>query len=148
MKLYLAPLIVVAALSLTRTALPQSPAPDAPVDSAAKAAIPNGVVFYNGLPYLIRNGRASLIDATLVPQGQILTAEGKLAPFPSTFTAFPSVPVRKGTEQQTLSGAQPIIPAETTNTTPVAKGTDQQTLINPPRATTSKKNGSGALLRK
>lgn len=51
-------------------------------------AVPDGIVFYNGKPYLIRNGRALLIDATLVPNGQILTNDGRLVPMPAAYSGF------------------------------------------------------------
>ena len=122
----------------------------AQVAAPAKEAAPfvaDGIVFYNGLPYLLRNGRAFLIDATLVPPGQILTHEGKYVPLPASYTAFPAVAVKKGTDQQTVQGSVPIVAPEVPPVVP--KGTDQQTLINPPRPETSgKAKGSGGLIRK
>lgn len=73
-------------------------------DPAALAAIPDGVAVYNGTPYLIRKGRASIIDLKLIPEGQILMLDGRLAPIPPAFTGFPAIPVQKGTDQQTRIG--------------------------------------------
>ena len=139
---------IFASLSLALI-LPLSAQVAATAEAVKEAApvVPDGIVFYNGLPYLLRNGRAFLIDATLVPPGQILTYDGKYAPLPAGYAAFPAVAVKKGTDQQTVQGSVPIVAPEVPPTVP--KGTDQQTLINPPRpATGGKVTGSGGLIRK
>ena len=148
MKLHLASAVALVSLALIGSLSAQVAAPTGPVvATTANTSVPDGIVFYKGLPYLIRNGRASLIDATLVPEGQLMTHEGKLVPMPTTFTAFPATPAMKGTDQQTRSGVQPIVPGDTAP--PVQKGTDQQTLINPPRALPqSKTTGTGTVPRK
>jgi hypothetical protein len=96
---------------------------DATVAVGKAAAIQDGIVFHDGLPYLIRNGRALIIDSTLVPQGQILTNDGKFRPIPPTFTDFPAVTVRKSTEQQTLIGEPGSVqPPRRDTTTPNGPG--------------------------
>lgn len=116
-------------------------------EAVTASVVPDGIVFYNGLPYVLRGGRAFLIDAKLVPQGQILTAEGKLVPMPTAFTAFPSTAEKKGTDQQTNRGVVPVVPPDAAPA--VQKGTDQQVLINPPRSSpASKVTGSGGVIRK
>lgn len=72
--------------------------------SIAVPATPDGVVVYNGVPYFVHNGRASIIDAKLIPPGQILLADGQLAPLPASSIDFPPVDVPKGTPQQTRIG--------------------------------------------
>ena len=149
MKIFASSIFASISLALILPLSAQVAAPAAPAEPAKEAApfVPDGVVFYNGLPYLLRGGRAYLIDATLVPAGQILTHEGKFAPLPASYTTFPAVPVKKGTDQQTVQGSVPIVAPETPP--PVPKGTDQQTLINPPRpATGGKVTGSGGVIRK
>ena len=149
MKLSTASIFASLSLALILPLSAQVAAPVAPAEAAKEAApfVPDGIVFYNGLPYLIRSGRAFLIDATLVPPGQILTHEGKYVALPAAYTSFPAVPVKKGTDQQTVQGSVPIVAPETPP--PVQKGTDQQTLINPPRpASGGKVTGSGGVIRK
>jgi len=58
--------------------------------------VPDGVVFYLGHTYLIRNGRAALVDAILVPEGQVLTPEGRLVVLPTDFVEDISPTVREG----------------------------------------------------
>ena len=58
--------------------------------------VPDGVVFYLGHTYLIRNGRAALVDAILVPEGQVLTPEGRLVVLPTDFVEDISPTVRAG----------------------------------------------------
>ncbi len=43
---------------------------------------PTGIVMFDGHAYLIRGGRAYMIDATMVPSGQMLMNDGRLAPMP------------------------------------------------------------------
>ena len=151
MKTLLASAFVLASCLAVTTATAQvptasvSPLPIAP-------AVQDGIVFHNGQPYVIRNGRALLIDATLIPQGQIYTNEGKLVPLPNNFTAFPApsstLPQNKLIPQLS-TGTQLILPPEGSATLPARKGTDQPLLINPPRGTpNSKVTGSGGLPRK
>lgn len=56
----------------------------------------DGIVFYRGQTYLVRNGRAALVDATLVPEGQVLTAEGRLVTLPTDFVNDTTPTVREG----------------------------------------------------
>jgi hypothetical protein len=58
--------------------------------------VPDGVVFYRGHTYLIRNERAALVDAILVPEGQVLTPEGRLVVLPTDFVEDLSPMVREG----------------------------------------------------
>lgn len=58
--------------------------------------VPDGIVFYLGHTYLIRNKRAALVDAILVPEGQVLTADGRLVVLPTDFVEDISPTVREG----------------------------------------------------
>lgn len=51
--------------------------------------VPDGISFYRGQAYLLRNGRAALVDDTLVPEGKILTRAGGLVPMPPELTGRP-----------------------------------------------------------
>ena len=87
---------------------PLKPTPAPTRSTPATAAVspaPDGIVFYNGQAYLVRKGRALVIDEKLVPKGQILTFDGKFVSIPSTYTDFPEVIApKKGTPQQTRIG--------------------------------------------
>lgn len=73
-------------------ALAQTAAPVAGGNNANAAAtapvIEDGIVFYSEAAYLIRNGRATRIDATLIPNGHLLTTDGRLVPVPMNYTGF------------------------------------------------------------
>jgi len=56
----------------------------------------DGVVFYRGQTYLIRNDRAARVDALLVPEGQVLTPEGRLVVLPTDFVNDISPTIREG----------------------------------------------------
>lgn len=58
--------------------------------------VPDGIVFYRGHTYLIRNKRAALVDAILVPEGKVLTADGRLVVLPTDFVEDISPTVREG----------------------------------------------------
>jgi hypothetical protein len=60
------------------------------------SVVHDGIVFYRGQTYLIRNSRAALVDATLVPEGQVLTAEGRLVVLPTDFVNDATPTVREG----------------------------------------------------
>ena len=60
------------------------------------SVVPNGVVFYRNRTYLIRNERAVLVDAFLVPEGKVLTPEGRLVVLPTDFVNDISPTVREG----------------------------------------------------
>ena len=47
-----------------------------------------GLFTVRGQVYLIRNGLISRVNAKLVPEGQVLTAEGLLLPRPADFSGF------------------------------------------------------------
>lgn len=82
------PLAVLALSSALRaqTVSPSREVTSTPTTSADTAAvIPDGTTFYKGHTYLIRNGRAAMVNAALVPDGKILTPEGRLAEAPSDF---------------------------------------------------------------
>lgn len=53
------------------------------------AVVPDGVTFYHGQTFLLRNGRAALVDGILVPDGQVLTRAGRLVPVPPELTGRP-----------------------------------------------------------
>lgn len=54
----------------------------APPHAVPPPVTPTGIVMYDGHAYLIRGGRAFMIDATMVPDGQMLMNDGSLAPMP------------------------------------------------------------------
>ena len=58
--------------------------------------VPDGIAFYRGQTYLIRNARAALVNAILVPEGQVLTPEGRLVILPTDFVNDISPTVREG----------------------------------------------------
>ncbi len=85
-------LLITITLASSWPALAQTGAPVAGGNNAtAPAAAPvieDGIVFYNEQAYLIRNGRATRIDATLIPNGHLLTTDGRLVPVPMNYTGF------------------------------------------------------------
>ncbi|MDP2326439.1 MAG: hypothetical protein Q8N51_20780 [Gammaproteobacteria bacterium] len=60
------------------------------------AVVHDGIVFYRGQTYLIRNGRAAMVDTTLVAEGQVLTPEGRRVLLPENILTTPSPLVRDG----------------------------------------------------
>ncbi|OYW75050.1 MAG: hypothetical protein B7Z37_15005 [Verrucomicrobia bacterium 12-59-8] len=60
------------------------------------SVVHDGIVYYRGQTYLIRNKRAALVDANLVPEGQVLTPEGRLVVLPTDFVEDISPTVREG----------------------------------------------------
>ena len=73
------------------------------------------VAFYNGQPYVILNGKAVLINAASIPNGQILTSNG-LVPMPTmNVQRGPATPAQENTPPLNRSeigtgGAIPPIP--------------------------------------
>ena len=60
------------------------------------STVHDGIVFYRGQTYLIRNSRAALVDVTLVPKGQVLTSEGRLVALPADVVKDTTPTVREG----------------------------------------------------
>lgn len=60
------------------------------------STVHDGIVFYRGQTYLIRHSRAALVDVTLVPKGQVLTAEGRLVALPSDYARATTPTLREG----------------------------------------------------
>lgn len=60
------------------------------------STVHDGIVFYRGQTYLIRNSRAALVDVSLVPKGQVLTAAGRLVALPSDFASATTPTLREG----------------------------------------------------
>ena len=56
----------------------------------------DGIVFNRGQTFLIRYGRAALVNAALVPEGKVLTLEGRLVTLPTDFYKDVSPRVRVG----------------------------------------------------
>ena len=132
MKTYLYASIV-ALFGLSWPAVAQVPSTPA-TGTLTDTGVPDGIAFYNGRPFLIRNGRATLIDATLVPNGKILTNDGRLVGMPMNYGGFAQQPV----SGQVVQPAQPapqgqagVVPNQpgTIGVAPQAGGT------NPPTAT-------------
>lgn len=65
------------------------PSKQATASGNDSAVVPDGISFYHGQTYLLRNGRAALVDATLVPEGKVLTRAGRLVPMPPELTGRP-----------------------------------------------------------
>ncbi|MDB6003499.1 MAG: hypothetical protein JWR15_486, partial [Prosthecobacter sp.] len=87
-------------------------------------AIHDGIMYFGGQTYLIRNGTAALINQSVVPDGHVLTPNGRLAPLPSDFSGFTLERTPAGTSalprftvpgQQSLSGQAgvPQVPSST-----------------------------------
>ncbi|MHB1079251.1 MAG: hypothetical protein ACYC67_07595 [Prosthecobacter sp.] len=72
------------------------PAKEVKTTAAGINVVPDGIVFYRGHTYLIRNERAALVDAILVPEGQVLTPDGRLVILPTDFVEDISPTVREG----------------------------------------------------
>lgn len=62
----------------------------------ATSVVHDGIVFYRGQTFLIRHNRAVRVDATLVPEGQVLTAEGRLVTLPTDFINDATPTVHEG----------------------------------------------------
>jgi hypothetical protein len=60
-----------------------------------------GLFAIQGQAYRIRNGRMLRVNAVLVPDGQVLTAEGQLVPLPLDFSGFMLDRAPDGTVLQT-----------------------------------------------
>lgn len=60
------------------------------------STVHDGIVFHRGQTYLIRHSRAALVDVTLVPKGQVLTAEGRLVALPSDYARATTPTLREG----------------------------------------------------
>jgi len=60
-----------------------------------------GLLAFQGQAYLIRNGRMLRVNAALVPEGQVLTSEGRLVPLPLDFSGFELDRAPDGTVLQT-----------------------------------------------
>lgn len=62
----------------------------------ATSVVHDGIVFYRGQTFLIRHNRAVRVDAALVPEGQVLTAEGRLVTLPTDFINDATPTVHEG----------------------------------------------------
>jgi hypothetical protein len=56
--------------------------------NATTPTLNGGLLAVLGQAYLIRHGRMLRVNAALVPEGQVLTAEGQLVPLPLDFSGF------------------------------------------------------------
>ncbi|MFZ2279719.1 MAG: hypothetical protein WAW39_18115 [Prosthecobacter sp.] len=72
------------------------PAKEVKTTTVETSVIPNGIVFYRNKTYFIRNERAVLVDAFLIPVGQVLTPDGRLVVLPTDFVNDISPTVREG----------------------------------------------------
>jgi|GEM_PF-5923333 len=108
-------LVCAAAIS----AFSNSPAWAQDVTASPAPSMEGSVAFYGGRAYIIQNGRALLIDATSVPNGQILTSAGQLVPMPMSVGASmlrtPPTPAQENTPPLNRSeigtgGAIPPVP--------------------------------------
>lgn len=64
--------------------------------ASATSTVHDGIVFHRGQTYLIRHSRAALVDVSLVPKGQVLTAEGRLVVLPSDYARATTPTLREG----------------------------------------------------
>lgn len=69
--------------------LANPPSRQAAASGNDSAVVPDGITFYHGQTFLLRNGRAALVDGTLVPEGQVLTRAGRLVSMPPELTGRP-----------------------------------------------------------
>ncbi len=80
-----------------------------------------GLFTIRGQAYLIRNGLMTRVSAKLVPEGQVLSANGQLLPLPADFSGFvldrapdgtvlPTPPAQSG--PQVLSGQSGVLQVE------------------------------------
>lgn len=91
--------------------------PNGPVTASPNnsAVIPNGLVVYRGQTYLVQNGRGALVDSILVPEGKILTQEGRVTNLPTPFnpnalnTSQEGVVVSQGVAYLVKGGVSAII---------------------------------------
>ncbi|MBE2287134.1 MAG: hypothetical protein IAE77_27005, partial [Prosthecobacter sp.] len=58
--------------------------------------VADGLVFYRGQTFLIRNGRAAAVDSTLLSEGEILTPQGRRVPMPRDLGINPKPTVEDG----------------------------------------------------
>lgn len=66
----------------TAAQLPSPPSREVTPTGNNSDVVPDGITFYRGQTYLLRNGRAALVDANLVPPDKVLTRRGGLVPVP------------------------------------------------------------------
>ncbi len=84
--------IALAALSLPgafiSSAWSQTPVPQAPANTPSQGQLANynGVVYDQGVPFLVRNGQVIRLDQVVIPAGQMLTQDGQFVPLPSQLT--------------------------------------------------------------
>lgn len=118
--------LAAAIIALSWPAAAQVTAPastgSAPTATLTDTGVPDGIVFYNARPFMIRNGRASLIDATLVPQGQILTHDGRFVPLPLNYGGFAQ---STQAAMQPAPQSQPILQGQPTVQGPTAVSPNQ-----------------------
>lgn len=58
--------------------------------------VEDGLVFYRGQTFLIRNGRAAAVDSTLLAEGEILTPQGRKVPMPRDLGINPKPTIKDG----------------------------------------------------
>lgn len=89
---------VLSLLTLAGPSAAQLSSPPAKEVAPAAGSSPverDGITVYRGQPFLVRHGRAALINRALVPEGQVLTWEGRLVPLPSGFSIYDNVGAAK-----------------------------------------------------
>lgn len=92
-------LSILAAVLPTGPAVAQNASPPAtPVQPTVRPTnvVEDGLVFYRGQTFLIRNGRAAAVDSTLLPEGEILTPQGRRVPMPRDVGINPKPTVEDG----------------------------------------------------
>jgi len=82
-------LLMLAGPSVAQTLSP--PATEVAPSSNNSAVVSDGISIYRGQAYLLRNGRAAVINRALVPEGHFLTWEGRLAALPSGFSVYDNI---------------------------------------------------------
>lgn len=57
--------------------------------------VSDGIAIYRGQAYLLRNGRAAMINRALVPEGRYITWEGRLVTLPAGLSIYDSITAEK-----------------------------------------------------
>jgi hypothetical protein len=129
-----------------------------------KPEVTDGIFMVNGDTYLLRNGNVTRVDATLIPEGRVLTADNRLMPLPSDFSGFvldrapdgtilPTPPAQAGPQALSGQAGVPQVPSATQpqnngqqNARPEQGGTGTDDKKAPPsNGGTTQSNASGAV---
>lgn len=71
------------------------PSREVSTPSANAGVVSDGIAVYRGQAYLLHNGRAAMINRALVPEGQYITWDGRLAALPTGFSIYDNLAAEK-----------------------------------------------------